>query len=213
MTLHDPSKTLHLGPPLAEARGALVLLHGRGGSAQDMSALARHLARPGLACLVPEAADHTWYPRRYLAPLAENEPWLGSALSLVNQLAHLVSAAGIPAERTCLLGFSQGACLALEAVFRSPGRYSFVIAFSGALIGPPDTPRPPAPGVLGGTHVFIGCGDFDAHVSIDHVRHSADVLAGRGADVDLRIYEGMGHTINQDELDAAAAICERLVAG
>jgi predicted esterase len=211
--LHDPSRVLVIGTPLAKARAAAILLHGRGGSAEDIASLARLLAADRLAFLVPEATGHTWYPQRFMAPLEANEPWLGSALGVVGALVAQVAAAGIPAARLAVGGFSQGACLALEFVARQPTRYGAVIAFSGGVIGPLDAPRPvpPAGRSLGGTPVFLGCGDRDGHIPVEAVEASASVLTGLGGAVDLRLYPGMGHTINPDELEAARALLTALL--
>ena len=188
-----------------------ILLHGRGGSADDIASLAGVLAIDRMTFLIPEATGHTWYPQRFLAPLAANEPWLGSALGVVATLVGQVTAAGIATDRLAIAGFSQGACLALESVARAPARYGAAIAFSGGLIGPPDEPRPPAAGgSLGGTPVFMGCSDQDAHIPLASVETSAAVLRGLGGAVDVRIYPGMGHTINQDEIDAARALLTAL---
>jgi predicted esterase len=211
--LHDPTRVLTAGAPLASARAAAILLHGRGGSADDIASLATVLAADGLAFLIPEATGHTWYPQRFLAPLAANEPWLTSALGVVTALVGQATGAGLPLSRIVIGGFSQGACLALEAVARRPARYGAVLAFSGGLIGPPELPRPPVPpgATLGGAPVFIGCGDQDAHIPVASVEASADVLRRLGAAVDVRIYPGMGHTINQDEIAAARALLAGLV--
>jgi len=145
--------------------------------------------------------------------MPRNEPYLGSALRAFERLLERIAAAGIPPERTVLLGFSQGACLALEFAARTPARYGAVIGFSGGLIGPPDQPRPvpPAGASLAGTPVFLGCGDIDGHIPVASVEASATVLRGLGGAVDLRLYPNMGHTINQDEIDAARALLAGLV--
>jgi len=211
--LHDPSRILTAGAPLASARAVTILLHGRGGSADDIAGLASALSLPGMAYLIPEAAGHTWYPQRFIAPLSDNEPWLGSALAVVAALVAQGRAAGIPEARIAIAGFSQGACLALEFVARNPARYGAALAFSGGLIGPPDQPRPSAPAgrTLGGTPVFLGCGDHDGHIPQASVEASAVVLQGLGGAVDLRIYPGMGHTINADEIGAARTLLAGLV--
>jgi predicted esterase len=211
--LHDPTRVLVVGPPLAGARAVAILLHGRGGSADDIAGLASAFAIDRLTYLVPEATGHTWYPQRFIAPLAANEPWLGSALGVVAALVARATAAGVPAERIAIAGFSQGACLALEFVARTPARYGAAIAFSGGLIGPPDEPRVAVSGTgsLDGTPVFLGCGDQDGHIPVASVEASATVLRGLGGAVDARIYPGMGHTINQDEIAAARALLTALV--
>lgn len=193
------------GKPLAEARGAVILIHGRGASAESILELAAYLPQPDLAWLAPQAADSTWYPYSFLAPLEKNEPYLSSALARVTEVVALAEAAGLPPERIFLGGFSQGACLASEFVARNARRHGGLIAFSGGLIGPDGTPRDYA-GSLSGMPVFIGCSDVDPHIPVGRVHETAAVLARLGATVDSRIYPRMGHTINQDEMDAAAAL-------
>jgi predicted esterase len=207
MSLHDPARTLVAGSPLESAKAAAILLHGRGGSAEDMLGLAEHLVRPNVAFLVPQASDYTWYPERFLAPLAANEPYLSSALELVGALGGRIEGAGLAADRIMLLGFSQGACLALEYGARHPRRYGGLVGLSGALIGPPGTERPAA-GTLDGTPVFLGCSDQDFHVPAASVEESAGILTSIGGSVDLRFYPGMGHTINEDELEAVGALLD-----
>ena len=134
-SIHSTQDTLRLGAPLAQTAGALILLHGRGSSAEDIAGLARSLkGAPGpLAFLAPNATGGTWYPQRFFVPLADNEPWLSSALGVVDELIGEVRAAGIPFERIGIAGFSQGACLTLEYAARNPRRYGFVAGLSGAL--------------------------------------------------------------------------------
>lgn len=195
------------GAPITEARGALILIHGRGGTAESAMQLTAHLEVDDLAWLAPQAADNSWYPYSFLSPLARNEPGLSSALQVIADLVAYAERAGIPAERIALAGFSQGACLTLEFGARHPRRYGALIGFSGGLIGPDGTPRAPA-GSLAHTPVFLGCSDVDAHIPVARVHESAAVLTRLGADVDVRIYPGMGHTINEDELVAARAILQ-----
>jgi predicted esterase len=173
--------------------------------AADILALAPELGVPGFAFVAPQAAGNTWYPYSFLAPLASNEPWLTSALKAVGRAFARVTAAGIPPERTLLLGFSQGACLTLEYVARHAQRYGGVAGLSGGLIGPDHTPRDYA-GSLSGTPVFLGCSDVDPHVPASRVEESAEVLRRLGADVTARLYAGMGHTVNADELEAVRSM-------
>jgi len=202
---HAGGPLLTAGRPTAEARGALILIHGRGATAESILDLAEYLRHPALAYLAPQAAGNTWYPYSFLEPAARNEPYLSSALARVGAVVAEVEAAGIPAERIFLSGFSQGACLASEYVARNARRYGGLIAFSGGLIGPAGTPRDYA-GSLDGTPVFLGCSDVDPHIPLGRVEETAAVLARLGARVDKRIYPRLGHTINQDEIDAAAAL-------
>lgn len=193
------------GAPLAEADGALILLHGRGASATNILELADFLAQPGLAFLAPQAVGNTWYPYSFLAPLADNEPYLSAALRAVEESAARVAAAGIPPARLFFGGFSQGACLAAEYVARHARRYGGLLLFSGGLIGPPGTARDYA-GTLEGMPVFLGCSDVDPHIPLARVEETAAVLGRLGARVDKRIYPRMAHTINEDEIAAAAQL-------
>ena len=209
---HAGQRILAAGVPLAEARAAMMLVHGRGATAESILQLARELDRPGFAYLAPQAAGHTWYPYSFLAPIPQNEPYLGSALRLLGAVVEHVGGAGVPAERLVLLGFSQGACLTLEFTARNARRYGGVAALTGGLIGPDGTPRD-YPGSLEGTPVFIGSADPDPHIPVSRVHESARVLEGMGAEVDARIYPGMGHTVNQDELERVRALMDRVLAG
>jgi predicted esterase len=202
---HANARVRHAGVPVAEARLVVILLHGRGASAEGILGLSREVRAADVAFLAPQAAGHTWYPQTFLAPIQENEPHLTSALRLVATSIDGLARQGVSAERVALMGFSQGACLALEYVARHARRYAAVAALSGGLIGPPGTPRAYA-GSLEGTPVFIGCSDVDSHIPLERVHESTTVLRRLGAVVDERIYPGMGHTISRDELDAVDAL-------
>jgi predicted esterase len=202
---HENQPILRAGRPLAEAQAALILVHGRGATAASILELADYLPHPAMAYLAPQAAGNTWYPYSFLMPMEQNEPHLSSALARLASLLGDVERAGIPAERVVLAGFSQGACLASEFVARHAQRYGGLLVFSGGLIGPPGTPRA-YEGTLAGTPVFLGCSDVDPHIPLARVNETAEVLARLGAAVDKRIYPRFGHTINQDEIDAAAAL-------
>ncbi len=204
---HAGYRLLTAGPALADASAAMVLIHGRGARAGDILALADEIAVPGVAYLVPQAAGQTWYPLPFTAAIAANEPWLSSALAVVRDVIAQAERAGLPAKRIFLLGFSQGACLATEFAARHARRYAGIIGLSGGLIGPPGTPRA-YPGTLAGTPVFLGCSDVDPHIPLSRVEETADVFRRLGADVTLRIYAGMGHTINRDELAAVRGMVE-----
>ncbi|HUG15033.1 MAG TPA: dienelactone hydrolase family protein [Thermomicrobiales bacterium] len=197
--LHQGMPVLTSGHALDTARAAMIMIHGRGASAESILQLAEVLDQPGFACIAPQAANATWYPNSFLQPIDTNEPWLTSALRVIADVLRMVSDAGVPPERTMLLGFSQGACLSLEYVARNARRYGGVAGLSGGLIGPDGTPRD-YPGALDGTPVFLGCSDIDFHIPAERVRHSAEVLRGLGADVTERLYPGMGHEINHDEI-------------
>ena len=206
---HAGARVLHAGAPLADADAAAILVHGRGGSAEGMLDLARAIATDGVAWLAPQATGGSWYPFSFLAPLASNEPWLASALALLDALLARVAEGGPPRERVALVGFSQGACLSAEYAARRPRRYGGLVLFSGGLIGPPGTPRD-YEGSLDGTPAFLGCSDVDPHIPVERVHETARVLAEMGAGVDERIYPGLGHTVIDEEIDAARAIVEGL---
>ena len=199
---HRDQPVRHFGEPLDRAEGVVILLHGRGGSAEDILSLAPPLYRPGLAYLAPQAAGHAWYPNSFLAPIAQNQPWLDSALRKVEAIVENAIAAGIAAEHIVLGGFSQGACLATEFVASHPRRYAGLIALTGGLIGPPGMELTHA-GSLAGTPAFFGSGDPDPHVPFERVQQSASVFTAMGASVTVRRYPGRPHTITPEELDFA----------
>jgi predicted esterase len=206
---HDAADVVTGGAPLASARAALILIHGRGATAESMMPLADAFGRSDIACIAPRATANTWYPYPFTAPLRANEPWLSSALAVIGALVERLAAEGFPPERVGLAGFSQGACLATEFAARNARRYGCVIGLSGGLIGPPGTPRA-YPGSLDGTPVFLGCSDVDAHIPLERVRETTAVLSALGATVDERIYPGMDHTVNDDEIEAASALLARM---
>lgn len=197
------------GAPLDEAAVAVVLLHGRGASGESILTLTSELHREDAAFLAPEAAGATWYPNSFLAPLEANEPWLSSALRRVYRAVEEAEAAGLPRDRIVVAGFSQGACLACEFVARNPARWGGLVALSGGLIGtattegrPPEDKRFDYPGRLDGTPALVGCADVDPHIPLRRVEQTVVVLSEMQADVDGRIYEGLGHAVNRDEMEA-----------
>ncbi|HUF40268.1 MAG TPA: dienelactone hydrolase family protein [Anaerolineales bacterium] len=201
---------LAAGPPVAEAEAVMVLMHGRGASADDIMGIAGLLEVPGFAYLAPQAAGNAWYPMPFTDPLEENEPYLSRSLEVIaGILGHLEVAGGPGADRTILLGFSQGACLALEFAARNPRRYGGLVGLSGGLIGPDGLERD-AVGSLEGTPVFLGCSDVDPWIPAGRVQYTTDYLERIGGKVDLRIYPGMGHTIVGDELGAVRGMMEAI---
>ncbi len=202
---HSTQPALWRGASLSDARLAVVLLHGRGASAQDILALVDQLGVDDAAYVAPEAAGHSWYPYSFLAPIEQNEPGISSAFRMISGLVNDFVRQGISSDRIALVGFSQGACLALEFAARHAQPYAAVVGLSGGLIGPPGTPRDYS-GSLQGAHIFLGCSDVDPHIPLGRVHDSADVFRRLGAAVDERIYPKMGHTVNRDELDAVTAL-------
>jgi predicted esterase len=214
MTVHEGQQVLRGGASLKDARAALILLHGRGATAEDIYSLGEEIAGdlPNLALLAPQASANTWYPQRFFAPLEQNEPYLSSALGVISGLVASLEKAGIGGQRIMLVGFSQGACLALEYAARNPMRYGGVIGLSGALIGPPGSPRKPV-ATLGATPVYLGCSDRDPHIPLASVEESAQILARMGGAVTKSIFPGMGHTVNEEELSFATDLAGRLAKG
>jgi predicted esterase len=210
MSLHQGQPVRQFGVSLAEAEGVVVMLHGRGGSAEDILSLASAMYRPGLAYLAPQAAGHSWYPYSFLAPREENEPWLSSALSLVKSTVQMALDAGVAAEKIVLCGFSQGACLSTEFVVREPRRYGGLIAFTGGLIGA--TLDDKYVGEFGGMPVFLGSGDPDPHVPWGRVEKTGEVLRGMGASVTMRRYPGRQHTISGEEVDFGKRLVDEVFA-
>lgn len=209
--LHQGQSILLAGAPLESARAAMVMLHGRGATAQSILGLGEEFQQPDFAYLAPQAAGNTWYPHSFLQPIALNEPYLSSALGLVGDVLQRLNDAGIPDERIMLLGFSQGACLALEYAARNARRYGGIVGLSGGLIGPDGTPRN-YPGTLDGTPVFLGCSDVDPHIPRARVLHTDEVIRQLGAEVTDRLYPNMGHTINDDEIKFVRAMMSKLLA-
>jgi phospholipase/carboxylesterase len=197
--LHQGQPILTTGAPLAQARAALIMLHGRGATAESILSLANEFDVDGVAYLAPQAANGTWYPYRFLEPIERNEPWLSSALQVIDDLIKHVIASGVPVERLALLGFSQGACLALEYAARHAQCYGAIVGLSGGLIGPEIVPQRYA-GSFDGTPIFLGCSDVDFHIPLDRVHETTRVLRQLGGSVTERIYPGMDHTVNQDEI-------------
>jgi predicted esterase len=208
-TLHQGMPVAHCGAKVETATAAMILLHGRGATAQDILALAQELRAPHVAFLAPQAANATWYPNRFIAPMATNEPWLSSALAVVDELVATLVDAGIAYERISLLGFSQGGCLATEYAARHPRRYAAVVGLSAGLIENGDQPRAYT-GSLAGTPVLLGCSDVDFHIPLARVERTAQIFTVLGAVVDKRIYPGMGHTVNRDEIDAIQRMLNHL---
>lgn len=208
---HANTPVLHAGAPLAEATGAVILLHGRGSSAEDILSLAPPLHLPGLAYLAPQAAGHTWYPNSFLAPRDANEPYLTSALVRIASVVAEIEAAGVPRERIAIAGFSQGACLASEFVASHPARYAGIIAFTGGLIGPPEQDLRHA-GSLAGTPALFLSGDPDPHVPWPRVQATAAEFERMGAVVKAHCYPGRPHTVSAQEIDLARKLLQQAFA-
>jgi len=188
----------------------MIMVHGRGADAADILSLAELFQRDDIIFLAPQAAGHAWYPYRFFEPVGRNEPFLSSALSVIGGLLAWLGERNMPAEKVVILGFSQGACLALEFAARNPQRYAGVIGFSGGLIGANVTSEAYG-GSLNGTPVLLGCSDVDPHIPLARVHETTDTMRRLGGAVTERIYPGLGHTINEDEIAHARAILDAVV--
>lgn len=193
------------GVLLKDAGKAIIMVHGRGAGASDILSLSRHLDLDGYALLAPQATNSTWYPYSFLVPLQQNEPWLSSALELLSLTVSKIEEQGIAKENIYFLGFSQGACLVLEFTARNADKYGGIVAFTGGLIGDRVYPEN-YKGKFDGTPIFIGSSNPDMHVPVDRVHETSALLRTMGADVTEKIYDNMGHTISQDEIDTVNQI-------
>lgn len=198
--LHLFENTVYAGADLSKARRAMIFVHGRGDASDRMLLLANEIVDdPDMALIFPKATNNTWYPKSFLAPTVENQPWLDSALENLGKVVAHIKSNGIREENIFLFGFSQGACLAMDYACRNATKYAGVMVLSGGLIGP-TIEESNYSGDFAGTNIFIGCSDVDFHIPLQRLHESVVVAAEMGANVDKRIYPGMGHTINEDEL-------------
>ena len=197
-------KVLNAGRAITEASKVMVMVHGRGGNAEDILSLAPHFPIKDFCLLAPEATNNTWYPYSFMVPPDENEPWLSSALNILLELKNEINTQGISNENIYFLGFSQGACLSLEFIARNANRYGGVIAFTGGLIGDKIYSEN-YQGNFHKTPVFIGTSDPDAHVPVERVYDSERILKEMQAEVSVKVYKEMGHTISKGEIDDANA--------
>ena len=208
---HAASPILTAGPGPEAAAGTIIMIHGRGATAESILSLLPELELEiDVAAIAPQAPNNSWYPQSFLSALEANEPYLGSALKKIETIVSDLLSRGVASSRIALLGFSQGACLTSEYVARHPRKYGAAMVLTGGLIGPPGTARNYA-GSLGGTPVFIGTSDPDPHVPFERVEETGAVLTKLGAAVDLRRYPGMPHTINEEEIGACRALLEAMV--
>jgi phospholipase/carboxylesterase len=206
---HESQSIVAAGAPFGGSDGVVIMVYGRYTGPQNVLDLVPRLDRPSWTYLAPAAANRTWYPYSFMAPIEDNEPWLSSALDALRGVVASVTARDIPTNRIVLLGFSQGACLASEFVVRHPARYGGLIAFSGGLVGPPGTTWNEEDR-FGGMPAFLGCSDTDAHVPKTRVDESAAVFSRMGAEVTERIYPGMGHLVHDDEIACTRGVLDRI---
>jgi len=206
---HAGQPVLTTGKPLGQSPVVVIMIHGRGAGPENILELASALAQPDVTYLAPAAANNTWYPYSFMSDIARNEPYLSSALSVVKSLVSQVEASGIRRDRIVILGFSQGACLTTEFAIRNASPFGGFVAFSGGAIGPPGT-KWDETGRFDGTPIFFGCSNVDPHIPEPRVIESAGLCERMGATVTRRIYPGMGHLVNDDEIAWARALLESL---
>ena len=206
---HAGQPVLTTGKPLGQSPVVVIMIHGRGAGPENILELAPAWAQPDATYLAPAAANNTWYPYSFMSDIARNEPYLSSALSVLKSLVSQVEAAGIRRDRIVILGFSQGACLTTEFAIRNASRFGAFVAFSGGAIGPAGTKWDES-GRFDGTPFFFGCSNVDPHIPEPRVIESAELCERMGAKVTRRIYPGMGHLVNDDEIAWARALLETL---
>jgi phospholipase/carboxylesterase len=200
-----PKNIVSAGTDLSVAKKVLIMVHGRGGNAEDILSLAGFLNLNEFSLLAPQASNNSWYPYSFIAPPPQNEPWLSSALSLLQETKSDVIAHGISEGNIFFLGFSQGACLMLEFLTRDATKFGGAVAFSGGLIGD-KIHQENYKGDFKNTPIFIGSSNPDPHIPVERVQATTNILKGMNADVTEKIYLNMGHTISQDEIDLAKKI-------
>ncbi len=207
MHYHEGQPLATRGRPLEESHAVAIMMHGRGGTAEGILELSTYIGNADFTYLAPAAKNNTWYPYRFTEPLEKNEPFLSSALEVYDSLIHTVMEKGIPKERIVLLGFSQGACLTAEYAVRNADRYGAIVIFTGGLIGPPGTSWS-YPGSFHGTPLFLGTSDIDEFVPLGRVQESAAIFKQMGAQVIERVYPGMDHMVNDDEIAIAQSMMQ-----
>jgi predicted esterase len=208
---HGGNPVAHAGAPLETAKAAMILVHGRNAAPANILSMLPRIDRPQFACLAPAASGGTWYPHSFMSPREQNEPGISSALLVLEQIVSDLLTRGIPSHKIVLLGFSQGACLSAEFALRHPRRYGGVMVLSGGLIGPPGTTWDDVAGAFDGTPVFLGCSDVDAHIPVERVLESEVVFRRLGATVTRRLYPGMGHLVNDDEISVVQGVLDAVL--
>ncbi|NWF88799.1 MAG: dienelactone hydrolase family protein [Ignavibacteriaceae bacterium] len=199
-SLHQDQHMIHYGAVLDDADAAIIMVHGRGSSAHDIISLAYEVDLPNVAYIAPQAKNNSWYPLSFLNPVEMNEPGISSGMALLNSIVEMVLQKGFTTEQIYLLGFSQGACLSLEYAARNPKKFGGIFGLSGGLIGEA-VKLENYSGDLEGTDIFLGCSDVDPHIPLQRVNDTEQVFKKLNANVSKRIFEGMAHTVNEDEID------------
>lgn len=207
---HAGQPVIRSGPPADSASAGMILMHGRGATAENIILLAEQFDQSGFTYVAPQAAENTWYPFSFMSNIDDNKQGISSAFSVISALIDELHSGGLPMNKIILLGFSQGACLVLEYAARNARQFGGIVGLSGGLIGPDGTPRN-YPGSLHGTPVFLGCSDVDPHIPEHRVEETSLVLRRLGGSVTRRLYHAMGHTVNEDEIDFIQDMMDNLL--
>lgn len=208
--IHQDQHIIHYGAVLDDAAAVMIMIHGRGASAQDILSLAYEIDAPSVAYITPQAKDNSWYPYTFLSQIERNEPHLSSGLSVIDSLVEMLKQKGFSGEQIYLLGFSQGACLSLEYAARNPQKFGGIFGLSGGVIGEAVRLENYS-GDLESTEVFLGCSDVDPHIPFQRVNETEEVFKKLNANVTKRIYKGMAHTVNRDEIDFVRTLLKEKV--
>ena len=212
MLIHENQSIKAVGVPIQKAKAAMLMLHGRGATADNILGMVNHIGYFPVAYSAPQAANFSWYPHAFTAEFSDNEPHFSSALDVIASIITNFKESGIPAENIIIMGFSQGACLALEFVARSPERFGAVMAFSGGLMGPEGTELS-FPGSLADTPILMGCGDEDEHIPLERYWRSVEVMKKMGGDVRAKFYPGLGHQMIDEEIHEIGLLMEKVING
>ena len=205
-------RVVHAGADVDKADAAIIMIHGRNAAPENILDLLPVLDRPQFAALAPAAPGGTWYPYSFMAPREDNEPGISNGLALIGKLIGELTSHGFPAHKIMLLGFSQGACLTSEFAIRNPQRFGGVMVLSGGVIGAPGTTWDDIAGSLDSTPVFLGCSDVDSHIPASRVLESEKVFRNLGAAVTRKLYPGMGHLVNKDEIEHVQLVMDQVLA-
>jgi len=210
MNVHMQEETIIQGTVFSEAKAFVLSLHGRNQSPGTILEIADRIGQDGVHYAAPQAFQNSWYPEGFMAPIGKNEPFLTYSLDVCKNILQQWADQGVPTDKMVLMGFSQGACLAAEFAFRHPKRYGGILILTGGLIGPEATNRP-IKGTFSGTPVFLGSSDVDGWVPVERVHESEAMFIKMGAKTDKRIYEGMDHIVNDDEINAARSMIQQVI--
>jgi phospholipase/carboxylesterase len=210
MNVHMQEQTIYHGATFSEAKAFVLSLHGRNQSPETILEVADRIGLEGVHYAAPQAFQNSWYPEGFMAPIEKNEPNLTYAVDVCKAIVEQWTEKNVPKEKVVLMGFSQGACLAAEFAIRHPQQYGGILIFTGGLIGPEGT-NWPIKESFDGTSVFLGTSDVDEWIPVERVHESEAMFIQMGAKTDKRVYKGMGHLVNDEEIDAAQMMIKQIL--